>query len=131
MDVASGADFRGEARLTGDTRGAGMALRGYWVTARHARIVVGTGVARTASLPDSDLHAATEEQPMKDITIRVGGTAAETSADLVGNVVPLGRRIGRTVAAELPTGRSPATSTSENGALFSEAAAAVPEESAA
>jgi hypothetical protein len=107
-----------------------MAQRDHQVSGRHARVVVGTGVARTASpQSDSDLHASTEEQPMKDIVIRVGGTAAETCADLGGNVVPLRRRICRTVAAGLPTGRSPATSTSENAALFSEAAAAVPEES--
>ena len=65
---------------------------------------------------------------MKDIVIRVGGTTAEICAERSGNVVPLRRRIGRTVAAGLPTGRSPATSTSENGALLSDAAAAVPEE---
>ncbi|WP_313863842.1 hypothetical protein, partial [Mycobacterium sp.] len=49
MDVASGADFRGAAPRTGDTRGAGMAHRDHPVTARHARIVVGPGVARTVS----------------------------------------------------------------------------------
>jgi pyruvate/2-oxoglutarate dehydrogenase complex dihydrolipoamide acyltransferase (E2) component len=65
---------------------------------------------------------------MKDIVIRVGGTPAEICAERSGNVVPLRRPIGRTVAAGLPTRHSPATSTSENGAPLSEAAAAVPEE---
>jgi hypothetical protein len=54
---------------------------------------------------------------MKDIVIRMGGAAAENCAERNGNVVPLRRRIGRTVAAGLPTRRSPATSIPELQAL--------------
>lgn len=58
---------------------------------------------------------------MKDNVLRIA-SSAEPSAD----VLPLRRRIGRTVAAGFPTRRSPATSTGARGALASEAAATEP-----
>ncbi len=64
---------------------------------------------------------------MKDIVIRVGGTAAEICAERSGNVVPLRRGTGRTVAAGLPTRHSPRHPPARTSPL-SEAAAAVPEE---
>lgn len=59
---------------------------------------------------------------MKDSVIRMGGGAA-SSAEPSGDVLPLRRRIGRTVAAGLSTHRSPSTSASAREGLVSETTA--------
>jgi hypothetical protein len=91
-----------------------MAHRDHQVSERHARVAVGLGVARTASpQPDSDLRASTEEQPMKDIVIRVGGTTAEICGEQNNNVVALRPRPGRAATAPPFAHRSPVATTTD------------------